>query len=238
MPRKKFATLEVSGLSKSYKEGKTLTPALVEASFRIFPGTLNILIGPSGAGKTTLLNILGGMDNADAGSVEVDGKQIIGLSEKELSAYRRDKVGFVFQSYNLMPNLTALENVGLATDLKEDSTDPSLALEMVGLSHRKKNLPKHLSGGEQQRVCIARAIAKNPAILLCDEPTGALDYETGKEILGLLEEMAHTQGKTILIATHNSALARFGDHLLEIKDGRIVKDQQNGKPRKLKDIVW
>lgn len=238
MPRKKFATLEVNGLSKSYKEGKTLTPALNEVSFRIFPGTLNILIGPSGAGKTTLLNILGGMDGADQGSVEVDGKQIIGLSEKELSAYRRDKVGFVFQSYNLMPNLTAIENVGLATDLKEDSIDPGLALEMVGLSARKKNLPKHLSGGEQQRVCLARAIAKNPAILLCDEPTGALDYETGKEILGLLEEMAHSEGKTILIATHNSALARFGDHLLEIKDGRIVNDRQNGKPRKLKDIVW
>lgn len=238
MPKKKVPLLEVKNLSKSYREGKRSTRALEDVSFRIFPGTLNVVIGPSGAGKTTLLNLLGGMDYPDEGSILIDGEEIVGKSEKELYSYRRDKIGFVFQFYNLMPNLTALENVSLVTDLKSDSKDPKVALASVGLMERQKNYPKQLSGGEQQRVCIARAIAKNPTLLLADEPTGALDYATGKEILGLLEEMAHEEGKTVILVTHNTALTRFGDHLIELKDGKIVADKQNGKPTALEDIVW
>lgn len=225
-------------ISKNFEVGETLIPALKDINFSIKQGELVVILGPSGAGKTTLLNILGGMDQSTSGTLCVDGSTITDFDKKKLTEYRRNKIGFVFQFYNLMPNLTALENLELATELKSDAFNPKSILEQVGLKERANNFPSQLSGGEQQRVSIARAIAKNPTFILCDEPTGALDYETGKDILKLLQNLAKNQGKTIIIVTHNSALKDMADHLLVIKNGYIIRDEYNEMPKDIKDIEW
>ena len=196
------------------------------------------LVGRPNAGKSTLLNLLGGMDVLSSGSLIVDGRDLATFSKKQLTEYRRNKVGFVFQFYNLMPNLTAKENVELATELRQDALVPEEILAYVGLKERMDNFPSQLSGGEQQRVSIARAVAKNADIILCDEPTGALDYETGKEILALLQKQAHEEGKTVIIVTHNSALADMADHLIRIKNGQIVLDEHNDSPKQVAEIEW
>ena len=227
-----------NGVRKVFGSGEGQVVALKDVSFTINRGELAIILGPSGAGKSTLLNLIGGMDVVTSGSLLVDGEDISHASRKELTEYRRTKIGFVFQFYNLMPNLTARENIELATELKKDALSPDAILDSVGLSDRKDNFPSQLSGGEQQRVSLARALAKNPDIILCDEPTGALDYETGKEILSLLSKAARVQGKTVIIVTHNSALKDMGDHLLRIKNGEIVLDERNSSPMDIKDIEW
>lgn len=227
-----------NGVRKVFGSGEGQVVALKDVSFTINRGELAIILGPSGAGKSTLLNLIGGMDVVTSGSLLVDGEDISHASRKELTEYRRTKIGFVFQFYNLMPNLTARENIELATELKKDALSPDSILDSVGLSDRKDNFPSQLSGGEQQRVSLARALAKNPDIILCDEPTGALDYETGKEILSLLSKAARVQGKTVIIVTHNSALKDMGDHLLRIKNGEIVLDERNSSPMDIKDIEW
>lgn len=238
MNAKKDPVIKVVGLAKVYREAKVSTLALQNVSFSLQPGSFTVITGPSGAGKTTLLNLLGGMDEASAGSIKIQGREIVGLPEKDLYGYRREKVGLVFQFYNLMPSLTALENVELVTDLKDGGGNALEALRLVGLEKRQKNLPKQLSGGEQQRVCIARAIAKEPTFLLCDEPTGALDYETGKGILELLVEMAHDEGKTVVIVTHNSVLTKAADHVIELRDGHIIKDYENKNPASVEELYW
>lgn len=230
--------MQARNITKTFHVGGRELKALNNVSFAIEEGSLNVILGPSGAGKSTLLNILGGMDTPTYGSLEVEGQEIAGTSNAGLSKYRRDKVGFVFQFYNLMPNLTALENIELATELKRDAKNPREALASVGLSERENNFPSQLSGGEQQRVSIARAVAKNPTILLCDEPTGALDYETGKEILALLAKMAREEGRTVIIVTHNSALSRFGDRLIKLKNGEIVWNRAVPNPKAIEDISW
>ena len=230
--------LKAENLVKTFKVGESTLNAVDGVSFEIEKGDLVIIVGPSGAGKTTLLNLIGGMDKATSGSLIVDKKDVAKYNEKELTLYRRNDVGFVFQFYNLMPNLTALENVELATELKKDSLDPKTILESVGLGERLKNFPGQLSGGEQQRVSIARAIAKNPKIILCDEPTGALDYKTGKNILKLLSDVAKKKGKTIIIVTHNSALTEIGDKVFKIKNGKIEESIVNKKPKNIDEVEW
>ena len=230
--------LKAENLVKTFKVGDSTFNAVDGVSFEIEKGDLVIIVGPSGAGKTTLLNLIGGMDKATSGSLIVDKKDVAKYNEKELTLYRRNDVGFVFQFYNLMPNLTALENVELATELKKDSLDPKTILESVGLDERLKNFPGQLSGGEQQRVSIARAIAKNPKIILCDEPTGALDYKTGKNILKLLSDVAKKKGKTVIIVTHNSALTEIGDKVFKIKNGKIEESIVNKKPKNIDEVEW
>lgn len=230
--------LKAENLVKTFKVGDSMLNAVDGVSFEIEKGDLVIIVGPSGAGKTTLLNLIGGMDNASSGSLIVDKKDVAKYNEKELTLYRRNDVGFVFQFYNLMPNLTALENVELATELKKDSLDPRTILESVGLGERLRNFPGQLSGGEQQRVSIARAIAKNPKIILCDEPTGALDYKTGKNILKLLSDVAKKKGKTVIIVTHNSALTEIGDKVFKIKNGKIEESIVNKKPKNIDEVEW
>ena len=230
--------LRAENLVKTFKVGESTLNAVDGVSFEIEKGDLVIIVGPSGAGKTTLLNLIGGMDKATSGSLIVDKKDVAKYNEKELTLYRRNDVGFVFQFYNLMPNLTALENVELATELKKDSLDPKTILESVGLGERLKNFPGQLSGGEQQRVSIARAIAKNPKIILCDEPTGALDYKTGKNILKLLSDVAKKKGKTVIIVTHNSALTEIGDKVFKIKNGKIEESIVNKKPKNIDEVEW
>ena len=230
--------LKAENLVKTFKVGESTLNAVDGVSFEIEKGDLVIIVGPSGAGKTTLLNLIGGMDKATSGSLIVDKKDVAKYNEKELTLYRRNDVGFVFQFYNLMPNLTALENVELATELKKDSLDPKTILESVGLGERLRNFPGQLSGGEQQRVSIARAIAKNPKIILCDEPTGALDYKTGKNILKLLSDVAKKKGKTVIIVTHNSALTEIGDKVFKIKNGKIEESIVNKKPKNIDEVEW
>ncbi len=230
--------LKAENLVKTFKVGDSTLNAVDGVSFEIEKGDLVIIVGPSGAGKTTLLNLIGGMDKATSGSLIVDKKDVAKYNEKELTLYRRNDVGFVFQFYNLMPNLTALENVELATELKKDSLDPKTILESVGLGERLRNFPGQLSGGEQQRVSIARAIAKNPKIILCDEPTGALDYKTGKNILKLLSDVAKKKGKTVIIVTHNSALTEIGDKVFKIKNGKIEESIVNKKPKNIDEVEW
>ncbi len=226
------------GISKRYGSKATEITALDDVSFAIEAGSLTIVYGPSGAGKTTLLNILGGMDTPSAGVLAIDGENTAAYNSKQRTHFRRNKVGFVFQFYNLMPDLTAKENVLFATELRgKESIDAEQALISVGLGHRLDNYPSQLSGGEQQRVCIARALAKNAPIILCDEPTGALDYQTGKDILSLLSKAAK-QGKAVLIVTHNSAIKDMGDHIIHIKNGKIVSDTHNPNPKDIKDIEW
>ena len=213
--------ISFDSVKKDYQAGEVTVTALHDVSFQIEQGEICVIVGESGAGKTTLLNILGGMDNLTEGRVTVDGAEVSSFGKKELTAYRRNDVGFVFQFYNLIPNLTALENVEIAAQLKKDSLDPATVLEQVGLKDRMGNFPAQLSGGEQQRVAIARALAKNPKLLLCDEPTGALDYNTGKAILKLLQDTSRSTGMTVIIITHNKALCAMADRVIRVKSGTI-----------------
>lgn len=233
-----MAYIELKNVCKTYKMGEVEIKALENTSFEIEKGELVVILGPSGAGKTTCLNILGGMDSLTSGEVIVDGVNISKLKNKDLITYRRNDIGFVFQFYNLVQNLTALENVELAVQLCKDYHNPSKILDSVGLQDRKQNFPAQLSGGEQQRVAIARAIAKNPKLLLCDEPTGALDYKTGKQILGLLENEARTYHMTVVIITHNSAIAPMADKIIKFKNGTVSEVIINEKPKKIEEIEW
>ncbi|HJF20468.1 MAG TPA: ABC transporter ATP-binding protein [Enterococcus columbae] len=230
--------IEVKNESKKYKMGETEIIANNKISFSVKKGELALILGPSGAGKSTVLNILGGMDTPDEGAIFIDGIDIAQFNEKQLTAYRRTDVGFVFQFYNLVPNLTAKENVELATELAKDAMDPIEVLNMVGLGHRLNNFPAQLSGGEQQRVSIARALAKNPKLLLCDEPTGALDFETGKHVLKLLQNASRNHGNTVLIITHNSALAPIADRVIYINDAKVKKIVENPQPMSIDELVW
>ena len=230
--------IEFKNVCKEYEMGEIKIKALDNTNFQIEKGELVVIVGPSGAGKTTALNILGGMDTATSGNVIVDGKEVTKLKNKELIGYRRDDIGFVFQFYNLVQNLTAVENVELATQICKDSLDPESVLEKVGLKHRMNNFPSQLSGGEQQRVAIARAIAKNPKLLLCDEPTGALDYKTGKQILKLLQDTARKENMTVLIITHNGALAPMADKVIHFKNGTAEKIEINQNPKPVEEIEW
>ena len=230
--------IELKNVYKVYKSGEVEIKALDNANFTIEKGELTVILGPSGAGKTTCLNILGGMDDVTSGEVVVDGVDIAKLENKNVIKYRRNDIGFVFQFYNLVPNLTALENVELAAQVCEEYLDASETLEKVGLGERKGNFPAQLSGGEQQRVSIARALAKNPKLLLCDEPTGALDYNTGKQILQLLQDTCRKDGITVLLITHNSALAPMADRLIRFKSGKVIEMTTNANPTPIAEIEW
>ena len=233
-----MAYIEFNHIVKEYVAGETIIRALNDASFYVEKGELAVILGSSGAGKTTALNILGGMDTATHGQVLVDGQDITAYNNKQLVGYRRTDIGFVFQFYNLVPNLTALENVELAAQVCEEYLDASETLDKVGLSERKGNFPAQLSGGEQQRVSIARALAKNPKLLLCDEPTGALDYNTGKQILQLLQDTCRKDGITVLLITHNSALAPMADRLIRFKSGKVIEMTTNPNPTPIAEIEW
>lgn len=231
--------IKFNNVCKSYKNGEVSINALDKMSFTINEGEFVVIIGPSGAGKTTLLNLLGGMDNITSGEIFFDNHDISKLSEKNLMKYRRYDVGFVFQFYNLMPNLTAKENIEFAIEVsKKNSMLPDKALELVGLTNRSKNFPSQLSGGEQQRVSIARAIAKRPKIILCDEPTGALDYQTGKQILKLLYSICKEEKKTIIVVTHNSVIKDMADKIIKIKNGQVENITINKKPKPIEKIEW
>ncbi len=230
--------IEFTDVVKEYKTGETSIRALDDASFFVEEGELAVILGASGAGKTTALNILGGMDTATSGKIIVDGNEVNNYKKNELVRYRRTDIGFVFQFYNLVPNLTALENVELATQVCKDALDPSMVLDEVGLSHRKNNFPSQLSGGEQQRVSIARALAKNPKLLLCDEPTGALDDETGKQILKLLWDTCRNNKITVLIITHNSAIAPMADRIIRFRSGKVTDIKVNEHPVPVEEIDW
>ena len=230
--------VKVQDITKTYKMGEVEIHAVDHISFSIEQGELVVIVGPSGAGKTTVLNILGGMDTATSGKLYVDGKDITAYNSKQLTGYRRDDIGFVFQFYNLVPNLTALENVELASQICPDHFDPADTLHKVGLGDRLSNFPAQLSGGEQQRVSIARAIAKKPKLLLCDEPTGALDYETGKDVLQLLQDICRDENMTVLIITHNSALAPMAHKVVRFRSGKVVGEDVNPAPTPIADIEW
>ena len=230
--------IEFNKVSKIYQMGEVEIKALDEMSFNIEKGEFVVILGASGAGKTTILNILGGMDNATMGDVIIDNKNIARFNDKELCEYRRNDIGFVFQFYNLVQNLTAKENVELALQICKDPLDPMETLRLVGLSDRVDNFPSQLSGGEQQRVAIARAVAKNPKLLLCDEPTGALDYQTGKQVLKVLQDMAFKEKMTIVIVTHNSALADMGNKVIRVRSGKVESVKLNKKPKSAEDIEY
>ena len=223
---------------KYYQMGDTVVKAVDDVNFTIEKGEFCVVLGPSGAGKTTILNLLGGMDKATSGTITVGGKQITGLRSPQLTDYRRTDVGFVFQFYNLMPNLTAKENVELSTRGVKNAIDAEESLGLVGLGKRTDNFPYGLSGGEQQRVSIARAIAKRPSILLCDEPTGALDSKTGKNILILLKDLCEKDGQTVIIVTHNANIALIAERVIRLSDGKIVSDEKNPAPKEIDDIEW
>ncbi len=233
-----MAYIEFKNVNKVYQMGEVKIKALNKTSFEIDKGELVVILGPSGAGKTTCLNILGGMDTVTSGDVIVDGKNITDYTEKDLIMYRRNNIGFVFQFYNLVQNLTALENVELAVQLCKDHLDPKTILNKVGLKNRMDNFPSQLSGGEQQRVAIARAVAKNPKLLLCDEPTGALDYKTGKQILKLLEQTARKEHMTVVIITHNAAIAPMADKIIKFRNGSVSDVVINKKPKSIDEIEW
>lgn len=233
-----MAFIEVKDLVKKFKTGETYVIANNRISFEVEQGEFCIIVGPSGAGKSTLLNIIGGMDMADEGDLIVDGKNIAKMKERELTLYRRDDVGFVFQFYNLIPNLTALENVELAAQIVKDAKDAGEVLIDVGLKDRMNNFPAQLSGGEQQRVAIARAIAKNPKLLLCDEPTGALDYHTGKHVLKILQDTCRNTNTTVLLITHNQAITPMADRIIEIKDAKVARMELNENPQSVETIEW
>ncbi len=233
-----MAFVEFRNVGKTYQMGELAISALHNASFTVEKGELVVIVGPSGAGKTTLLNILGGMDTLTTGKVLLDGKEISGMNRRELTQYRRQDVGFVFQFYNLVGNLTALENVELANQICKNPLDAATVLGEVGLGNRMKNFPSQLSGGEQQRVAIARALAKNPKLLLCDEPTGALDYQTGKAILKLLQDTGRSTGMTVIIITHNSALTAMADRVIRVKNGTVVSETVNDHPQNIAEIEW
>lgn len=230
--------IEFKNVKKEYKMGEVAIKALDNTNFTIEKGELVVIVGPSGAGKTTCLNILGGMDTATSGDVIVDEKNVSTLKKKELVKYRREDIGFVFQFYNLVQNLTAIENVELATQICKDSLNPETIMKKVGLKDRIRNFPSQLSGGEQQRVAIARAIAKNPKLLLCDEPTGALDYKTGKQILELLQNTCRKENMTVIIITHNSAIAPMADKVIHFKNGKAENIIINENPTPIEEIEW
>ena len=228
--------VKLKDITKVYHMGEVEIRAVDGIDFSIQKGEFVVIVGPSGAGKTTVLNILGGMDTASGGRITVDGQDITKYSERQLTGYRRDDIGFVFQFYNLFPNLTALENVEMALQICRNPLDARAVLKEVGLEERMDNFPAQLSGGEQQRVSIARALAKNPKLLLCDEPTGALDYNTGKAILKLLQEMCREKGMTVIVITHNSALAPMADRLIKIKNGKVSSMKVNENPISIDEI--
>ena len=230
--------VEFQNVSKTYQSGDVRVDALKDATFEIGEGEICVIVGQSGAGKTTLLNILGGMDTLSSGSVLLDGNEVSKYSKRQLASYRRKEIGFVFQFYNLIPNLTALENVEIASLLSKDPMDAREVLSLVGLGERMDNFPAQLSGGEQQRVSIARALAKKPKLLLCDEPTGALDYETGKAILKLLQDCSRKQKMTVVIITHNSALTAMADRIIKVKNGQIASVRLNEKIVPVEEIEW
>lgn len=230
--------IELKNCYKRYTIGENTITANNDINFSIEKGELVIILGSSGAGKSTVLNILGGMDTNDEGDIIIDGVNIAQFNEQQLTTYRRNDVGFVFQFYNLVPNLTAKENVELACEIVKDAQDPTEALRAVGLEHRLNNFPAQLSGGEQQRVSIARAVAKNPKILLCDEPTGALDYQTGKQVLSILQNMSKKQGTTIIIVTHNTALAPIADRVIYMKDAKVTSIVTNSTPQPIETLEY
>lgn len=233
-----MAYIKMEEMVKIYHVGDIEIRAADGVDLSIEKGSFTVIVGPSGAGKSTVMNILGGMDTVSSGLVEVDGFSISSLKDKELTRYRRDDVGFVFQSYNLIPNLTALENVELATQICKDAKDPQTILKQVGLEDRLNNFPTQMSGGEQQRVAIARAIAKNPKLLLCDEPTGALDTETGKQILRFLRECSDLYGMTVVLITHNAMITKMADQVIEIKNGKVFRNVFNETILKVDEITW
>ena len=233
-----MAFIEFQNVGKTYHMGEVEINALHDTSFTVEKGELVVIVGPSGAGKTTLLNILGGMDTLTTGKVFLDGREVSALNRKQLTEYRRHDVGFVFQFYNLIGNLTALENVELANQICKEPLNASKILQEVGLGDRVKNFPSQLSGGEQQRVAIARALAKNPKLLLCDEPTGALDYQTGKAILQLLQNTGRKTGMTVIIITHNSALTDMADRVIHVRNGTISSMEINENPKDITEIEW
>lgn len=233
-----MAYIEFNHIVKEYVAGETIVRALNDASFHVEKGELAVILGSSGAGKTTALNILGGMDTATHGQVLVDGQDITAYNNKQLVGYRRTDIGFVFQFYNLVPNLTALENVELAAQVCEEYLDASETLDKVGLSERKGNFPAQLSGGEQQRVSIARALAKNPKLLLCDEPTGALDDVTGKQVLKLLQDTCRKEGMTVIVITHNQAITPMADRVIRMRNGKVQSMVINEKPTPVEEIEW
>ena len=230
--------VEFHDVKKIYRMGEIEIHALRDVNFRVEKGEFCVVVGASGAGKTTVLNMLGGMDTCDEGTILLDGEKVSGFDKKRLTTYRRYDVGFVFQFYNLVQNLTARENVELAAEICRDPLDADTVLDEVGLADRKNNFPAQLSGGEQQRVSIARALAKNPKILLCDEPTGALDYKTGKQVLALLQATCRKQGRTVIVITHNSALAAMADRVIRINSGRVVDQTVNPNPTPVERIEW
>lgn len=236
MAEKDFVKLK--NVTKTYQMGEVQIRAVDGIDFSIDKGEFVVVVGPSGAGKTTVLNILGGMDKASGGEVLVDGKDIAGYSQKQLTGYRRNDIGFVFQFYNLVPNLTALENVELALQISRNPLDAKTVMQEVGLGDRLNNFPAQLSGGEQQRVSIARALAKNPKLLLCDEPTGALDYKTGKQVLALLQDTCRRTGRTVIVITHNTALTAMADRIIQVRSGKIVSNQVNEHPVPVQEIEW
>ena len=233
-----MAFLSLSNVKKEYLSGSVTVSALEDVSFDLNEGEFVVILGASGAGKTTLLNLLGGMDKVTDGQIELDGKNITSYNKRELTLYRRYDIGFVFQFYNLIPNLTAKENVELASQICKDALDPEQVLKDVGLEKRMNNFPGQLSGGEQQRVAIARAIAKNPKLLLCDEPTGALDYNTGKEVLKLLQNTARQKNITVIIITHNQAITPMADRIIKIKNGKVSENRINENPVSIDQIEW
>ncbi len=233
-----MAYIEMRNSYKEYHMGDSVITANRDVSFSIEKGELAIILGSSGAGKSTVLNILGGMDTNDRGEVLIDGENISQYTPKQLTTYRRYDVGFVFQFYNLVQNLTAKENVELACEIVDDAADPETILREVGLSDRINNFPAQLSGGEQQCVAIARAVAKNPKLLLCDEPTGALDYNTGKQVLQILQDMSREKGATVVIVTHNAAIAPIADRVIYMRDAQVQQIVQNAQPQKIADIEW
>lgn len=230
--------VEVVNATKQYRMGEQTIIANDALNFSVKQGELAVILGPSGAGKSTILNILGGMDSPTSGQILIDNVDIAAFSERQLTAYRRTDVGFVFQFYNLVPNLTAKENVELATAVAPDALDPTTVLQEVGLAQRMDNFPSQLSGGEQQRVAIARALAKNPKLLLADEPTGALDYETGKQVLKLLQDVSHKRNQTVLIITHNAAIAPMADRVIRINDAKVREITENQTPVSIDEIEW
>ncbi len=232
------AYVKLEKVTKVYRMGEVEIHAVDGIDFEVHKGEFVVIVGPSGAGKTTVLNILGGMDSASSGSIWVDGKDVAKYSHRKLTRYRRDDIGFVFQFYNLIPNLTALENVELALQICKNPLDAKTVLREVGLGERMGNFPAQLSGGEQQRVSIARALAKNPKLLLCDEPTGALDYQTGKSILKLLQDMCRLKGMTVIVITHNTAITPMADRVIKIKNGRVSSMGLNEHPTPVEEIEW